>query len=272
MEHEDFQYIQQFIHQQVGISIDSDKQYLVVARLTPLLKEFELETFGQLSEQLRLTSRPEIHSRVIDALTINETFFFRDIHPFEALKKIILPQIIEKRRETKTLNIWCGAASSGQEPYSIAMLLMDLIPDLDHWKIQFIASDISVSMLKRAEEGMYNQFEINRGLPLPYLAKYFKKSGDHWQIKDEVRKLVQFKRINLVDPWFLPSMDIIFLRNVLIYFEEDIKKLILQKMEKTLDDEGFFFLGSSETLLGLLHQFERVDISKVNCFKLNKKG
>ncbi len=270
MNSDDFEFISKFIKEQAGIVLEPGKEYLVEARLNPIIKEMGLPSLERLINEVRIRATNDLKLKIIDALTTNETLFFRDTHPFQALKSTILPEILSKKQGEKKLNIWCAASSSGQEPYSIAMILKDHIENIKDWNIKFIASDISEKMLARAKTGIYNQFEINRGLPMHYLIKYFEKNGPDWQIKKEIRDMVHFEKINLMKPWSISAMDLIFMRNVLIYFGIETKKDIFKRLEKTLHPDGYFFLGGSETTLGISSEFGRIGINKVHCYQLKK--
>jgi chemotaxis protein methyltransferase CheR len=205
---------------------------------------------------------------VIEAMTTNETSFFRDIHPFETLRKVIMPDIMARRAATKTLSIWCGASSTGQEPYSIAMALSEVMPKFAEWKIDFIATDISKEMIRRSRDGKYNQIEVNRGLPATSLVKYFDKVGLEWQIKEPFRNMIQFREMNLTAPWpAMPLFDIIFIRNVLIYFDTATKSQILSKARKLLHPNGYLFLGCAESTMGLDDEFARMPSEKSSCYR-----
>ncbi|RUR18857.1 protein-glutamate O-methyltransferase CheR [Legionella sp. km535] len=269
MNNNDFEFIRKFINDQAAIVLDPGKEYLVESRLAPVAKESGFSSLDELINEIKSRPTDELKMKVVDSITINETLFFRDIHPFEVLKKTILPELLSKK-VNKTLNIWCAAASSGQEPYTIAMILKDLKDSLGNWKINFLASDISGKMITRARSGIYNQLEVNRGLPAQYLVKYFEKNGSHWQIKEEIRTMVNFQKINLKNPWSISQMDLIFMRNVLIYFSVETKKEIFKRVGATLHPDGYFFLGGSETTLGISNDFERIGIDKVPCYKLKK--
>ncbi|CAM3030511.1 CheR family methyltransferase [Legionella worsleiensis] len=265
----DFEFIRKFINEQAAIVLEPGKEYLVESRLTPLAKESGFSSLDELINEIKFRPTEELKMKIVDSITINETLFFRDIHPFEILKKTILPELVSKKTN-KTLNIWCAAASSGQEPYTIAMILKELKDSLGNWSINFLASDISDKMIARAKKGVYNQLEVNRGLPAPYLVKYFDKKGSDWQIKDEIRSMVNFQKLNLKNPWSIRQMDLIFMRNVLIYFSVETKKEIFKRVSATLHPDGYFFLGGSETTLGISTDFERIGIDKVPCYKLKK--
>ena len=265
----DFKYISDLIYEHSAIMVEAGKEYLVESRVGPILKEEGLESFHGLVEKLRAQPHNGLHQKVVEAMTTNETSFFRDLHPFEALKKTILPELIEKRAATKSLNIWCGACSSGQEPYTISILLQDQFPQLATWNIRIIASDISREMLARAESGTFSQLEINRGLPAPLLIKYFQKHGTEWQVKEPLQQRLEFCQLNLAGVWpVLPAADIVFLRNVLIYFNIETKRTILGKIRKILRPDGYLFLGSAETTINLDETFERVQLDKAGCYRV----
>ena len=240
------------------------------SRLTPLVRRHGFASLAQMIAEMRRQPHNGLHWYVVEAMTTNETSFFRDLYPFELLKKHVLPELVKRRAPTRQLNIWCAAASSGQEPYTIAMLLRENFPELLSWKVTFIASDISKEMLDRCREGCFSQLEVNRGLPAPLLVRYFLKIGTQWQIKDEVRRMVDFRRINLAQSWpFLPAIDVIFMRNVLIYFDAETKRAILARVRKTLKPDGYLFLGGTETTLNLDDSFERVQIGKAAYYQIN---
>ena len=265
----DFDYICKMVRERSAIVLEGGKEYLVDSRLTPLARQ---EGFASLSDfigHLRTKPSNDLHEKVIESMTTNETSFFRDVHPFEALKQIVLPDMIQKRQPERRLNLWCGASSSGQEPYSMAMLLRQFFPDLSSWKIHFIATDISQEMLQRCSKGCFSQLEVNRGLPATMLVKYFEKLGLAWQVKDDLRRLFEFRQMNLAAVWpSLPKMDIIFLRNVLIYFDIETKKAILAKVRQVLQPDGYLFLGGAETTMNLDGKFERLQIEKTSCYRL----
>jgi chemotaxis protein methyltransferase CheR len=264
-----FAYISGLVLDRSAIVLEPSKAYLVDARLMPIARQLGLSSLGELVDKMKRPGANDLQRVVVEAMTTNETSFFRDIHPFEALKNTILPDMIAKRANERTLNIWSNACSSGQEPYSIAMLIREHFRSLEGWKIRLIGSDLSSQILNRAREGLFNQTEINRGLPVPLLVKYFQKEGLQWRIKDEIRKMVEFCEVNLVEKWpsSLPKMDILFLRNVLIYFSADTKKAILAKVRNILRPDGCMFLGGAETTMNLDTSFERVLLGKVACYR-----
>lgn len=268
MNNSDFQYIQSFIKNHTAIVLDTGKDYLVESRLSPIAKEYGLHSVDNLVATFKEKPTDDLKLKIIDAMTTNETLFFRDIHPFELLKEKILPELINKRGKKRVLSIWCAAASSGQEPYTIAMLLKELGYALNGWTIEFIASDISEKILAKAREGVYSQLEVNRGLPMPYLLKYFDKEGAGWRIKQELRDMVHYRKINIINSWPISNVDIVFMRNVLIYFDLETKKEIFNRLTTTLARDGYLFLGGSETVLGITNQFERANFNRVSCYQL----
>jgi chemotaxis protein methyltransferase CheR len=247
----DFDFLRDLVRQKSAIVLEDGKEYLVQSRLAPILRAEQIGSLSELVGALR-NRRPGLEGKVIDAMTTNETSFFRDIHPFEALRTTIIPEMMERNRSSRQLNFWCAAASSGQEPYSLCMMMRDAFPELGGWQLRFLATDISPSVLDKAKSGRYSQLEVNRGLPAQYLVKYFERSGADWVIKPEIRNMVEFRLANLNEPLPLTSpLDIVFIRNVLIYFERDTKKKILQQIRKNLKPNGVLMLGSSETTFNI---------------------
>lgn len=266
-----FNYIRELVLECSAIVLEDGKEYLVESRIGQVVETEGFETVDQLVEALRKNSHNGLQSKVIEALTINETSFFRDIHPFETLKDVVLPELLKTRKSTKKLNIWCAASSSGQEPYSIAMLIRENFPTLLDWEINFIASDISEKMLAQCRSGKFSQLEVNRGLPASYLVKYFEKTGSTWSIKKKFTEMIRFQNINLSKELpYIPKMDIIFIRNVLIYFDIGTKKKILKKLGSLLQPDGFLFLGTAESTLNLDNSFERMDYKHSGCYRLKR--
>lgn len=265
----DFDYIAQLARSQAAIVLEPGKEYLVENRLGPLAQREGFLSLDQLIAKMRSEKVINgLHHKTIDALTTNETLFFRDFHPFEALRKLILPKLIETRGSVKQLNIWSAACSSGQEPYSLAMLIRQHFPQMNDWRINILATDLSPTILKAAGEGAYTQFEVNRGLPAAYLVKYFSKQGDKWVIKDEIKKMVQFKPMNLIQPWpMMPPCDLVFIRNVMIYFDVETKKSILKKIRACLLPHGLLFLGTAETTLNLDPTFKPENFDKTVAYR-----
>jgi chemotaxis protein methyltransferase CheR len=268
---EDFTYIRNLVRERSAIILDEGKEYLLYSRLEPLAKDLGFASLSQLVGKLRQTSYDMLHRNVVEAMTTNETSFFRDVHPFHALQNHLLPEIIARRSSTRSLSIWCGASASGQEPYSIMLTILEHFPDLLDWKVQFVATDISEKMVKRCREGTYTQLEVNRGLPANLLMKYFSKIGTYWQIDKEVRKRIEFRELNLAGPWPLfPTMDMVVLRNVLIYFNEETKKQILKNIRRILDPQGYLLLGGSETTIHLDEHYERISLYGTSCYQVRK--
>ncbi|WP_447968337.1 CheR family methyltransferase [Nitrospira sp. M1] len=265
----EMQFISDLVREHSAIVVEAKKEYLVRARLDPIVKEEGLTSITDLVSQLRGTPYGQLHRRIIEAMTTNETSFFRDLTPFEALRDTVLPDLMKKRAGSKYVNIWCGASSSGQEPYTMALVIRELFSDIDSWSIKIFATDISTEMLHRCKEGKYSQLEVNRGLPVKLLLKYFSKRGLCWHVNDQLRKMIEFKEMNLVGQWLpFPKLDIVFLRNVLIYFDVETKKRILAKIREHMSPDGYLFLGGSETTLNLDPGFERVSICNTSCYRL----
>lgn len=268
----DFDYIRNLVRDRSALVLEPGKEYLVESRLDPLARQEGFSSLPQLVKSLRADPSSDLHRKVVEAMTTNETSFFREIRVFEMFRKTILPDLLVRRASQRSLNFWCAASSAGQEPFSLAMLLQEHRPSLDAWDIKFIASDISTEMLARARLGCYNQLEINRGLPAQLLVKYFEKRGAAWKISEEIRRMVDFREINLIHSWPpLPRMDVIFMRNVLIYLDLETKKNILGKVSRLLDPSGYLFLGGSETTMNLEDSFEPVSSDGATCFRLRKK-
>jgi chemotaxis protein methyltransferase CheR len=272
LQQSDFDFVQKLVQQKAAIVLDNGKQYFVESRLTPLAQNTGHDSI----EKLILALRQNPHNsrmveQVVEAITIHETSFFRDIHPFKCMKEVVMPSLLEKRASQHTLNLWCAACSSGQEPYTVTMLLRENFPQLQSWNVRFIATDISNQILGRAREGKFSQLEVNRGLPAPLLLKHFEKQGLEWQIKPQLRSSIEFRKLNLIDNWPpMPKMDVVFLRNVLIYFDVETKRRILGEVRKLLNPDGFFFLGAAEMPMSIDNAFERIDYPRSGCYKLRQ--
>jgi chemotaxis protein methyltransferase CheR len=267
----DFDYVCNLVKTRSGIVLEAGKEYLVEARLSALIRQQKINSLETLVSRLKANPMDPLVHLAVEAMTTNETSFFRDHHPFEALKNIVLPAITAANSAGKTLSIWCGASSTGQEPYTIAMTLCEAIPMLDNWKLTFIATDLSNEMVARSKSGKYNQIEVNRGLPAVLMVKYFEKHGVAWQIKERLRKMIDFRQMNLTQPWSnMPPMDIVFMRNVLIYFDTDTKRDILARVRRVLKPNGHLFLGCAETTMCLDEQFERTPMEKSGCYRMRQ--
>lgn len=243
-----------------AIELEASKTYLIEARLLPVAKQHGFASITEFVQGIRSKPRPDLERHLVEAMTTNETSFYRDIHPFAAMKAKILPELRNLRSSQKTLNIWSAACSTGQELYSIAMMIREHFPDLANWKVQLVGADLSEEVLGRARAGIYSQIEANRGLAAPLLIKYFDRDGMTWQIRPELRAMATFTKLNLIERWPpLPQFDVVFLRNVLIYFAPDTKREILKKVRQVMAPNSVLFLGAAETTMGLDSSFERVE-------------
>jgi chemotaxis protein methyltransferase CheR len=255
-----------------GIVLGEDKAYLIESRLQPLARLHNLSGLEALVARLRSATTGTFLKQVVEAMTTNETLFFRDTHPFETLSRIVLPDLMRRRAATRTLNIWCAAASTGQEPYSVAMTIREQTPALagPDWKLSMLGTDLSAEVLVRARAGIYSQLEVARGMPAQLLSKYFLRQADGtWLIREDLRRMFVFKELNLLDAWpFGEKQDIILMRNVLIYFDVDTKRQILAKVRRSLAPDGYFFLGGAETTMNLDDQFERLADSRGGGYKI----
>lgn len=265
----DFGVIAELVRQRAGIVLEPSKAYLVDARLAPVARRHDLGSIASLVELLRRGRTTSLVDEVVDAMTTNETSFFRDVHPFTALQKQVIPELLERRADRRELLIWSAACSSGQEPYSIALLLREHFAEaLADWSVRILATDLSTDMLTRAQAGCFSQLEVNRGLPAGMLVRHFTRDGTQWRINEDVRAMVEFRALNLAGPWpVLPSFDIVFLRNVLIYFDLTTKQHVLARVRRTLRPDGYLFLGTAETTLNVDPAFQRVPLSGVTCYR-----
>lgn len=267
----EFNYVRRLVLDQAAIVLEEDKGYLVESRLLPLARREGFSSISLFLQRLRDEPVHGLHRRAVEAMTTNETSFFRDFHPFEALKRHILPELIARRAAQRKLDIWCAACSSGQEPYSVSMLIREHFPQLLNWNVRILATDLSSEVIVRAREARYTQLEVNRGLPAALLVKYFEKRGCDWCLWQDIRNMVEFEILNLAATWpDLPPMDIVMIRNVLIYFGVETKKQILAKARKVLKPDGYFFLGAAETTFSLDDSFERFSLVGSTCYRLRK--
>ena len=252
----DYDFLRKFLKERSGLDLSADKQYLVESRLMPLARKANLSGIEELVQKIKNGSST-IASDVVEAMTTNETFFFRDKVPFDHLRDVVLPEMIQARAARKSLRIWCAAASTGQEPYSIAMTIKEMSAQLAGWRIEIIGTDISQQVLEKSKSGIYTQFEVQRGLPIQLLVKYFKQTGEMWQINPEIRSMIQYKPLNLLQDFSsMGKFDIIFCRNVLIYFDQDMKTQIFGRLAKCTEPDGFLALGAAETVVGLTDAFK----------------
>ncbi len=257
MKPDDFAFFTKYIYDQSGIVLGADKMYLIESRLAPVARKFNLATIDLLVAQLRGARDATLQREVVDAMTTNESFFFRDGKPFDQFKAVVLPQLLANRAAKKSFRIWCAAASTGQEPYTIAMILKEAALQLTGWRYEIVGTDLSTEALDRAKSGIYTQFEVQRGLPIQLLVKYFKQQGDKWQIAPEIRAMVQYRNFNLLHEFAgLGGFDVVFCRNVLIYFDQKTKGNILDRIAKLMPPDGLLYLGGAETVLGVTEKFQ----------------
>ena len=254
----DYEYLRKFLKERSGLDLSPDKQYLVESRLLPLARKASLPGIPDLVLKIR-NGDGRLATDVVEAMTTNETFFFRDKIPFDHLRDTIMPGLIQARAARKSLRIWSAASSTGQEPYSIAMCLKEMGAALAGWRIEIVATDLSQEVLEKCKAGVYSQFEVQRGLPIQLLMKYFTQVGDVWQLNADVRAMVQFRQLNLLQDFaHLGTFDVIFCRNVLIYFDQGTKAVIFERMAKGLEADGTLLLGAAESVVGLTDAFRPI--------------
>jgi chemotaxis protein methyltransferase CheR len=264
----EFTVISQLVRQHAAIVLEPGKEYLVESRLASLAAREGQGDFGRLVTALQQDRSGRLLTEVVDAMTTNETLFFRDGHPFEALRHQLVPQLLALRAPERRISVWCGASSSGQEPYTIAMVLREELDKHPGWDVDLLATDINAEMLARTEEGLYSQLEVNRGLPIAMLMKHFDKKGTHWQVKEPLRRMVRTQLLNLAAPFPpLGAFDVVFLRNVLIYFDPEVKKQVLDRVRAVLRPDGYLFLGGSETTLTIDDTWERVSLGQSTAYR-----
>ena len=252
----DYEYLRKLLKDHSGLDLSADKQYLIESRLLPLSRKCGVSGIGDLVQKMKGGSSTII-AQVVEAMTTNETFFFRDKVPFEHFRETIIPEMLKARANRKSIRIWCAAGSTGQEPYSLAMSLKEMGPALAGWRVEIIATDLSTEVLEKSKSGVYSQFEVQRGLPIQLLVKYFKQNGEFWQISPELRAMVQHRQLNLLHDFSqLGTFDVIFCRNVLIYFDQDTKINIFGRLAKAMEGDGFLVLGAAETVVGLTEVFK----------------
>jgi chemotaxis protein methyltransferase CheR len=264
---ENYAYLQDYIYAESGIVLEADKHYLLESRLMPIVRREHYTSLDDLCKRMRSQAIPNLLKQVVEAMTTNETLFFRDASPFEAMRTQIIPQLKERRAQSRKLSFWSAAASSGQEAYSLAMSLLEM--GLGNWNIEILGTDLSEQILDRARAGRYMQIEVNRGLPAPYLVKYFRREGLEWQLKDEVRRMVRFQQLDLRQSLStLGTFDIVMCRNVLIYFDVPTKKKILAEIRKVLHHGGYLVLGGAETTVNLDEAFQRTSVGQAVLYRL----
>jgi chemotaxis protein methyltransferase CheR len=247
----DYEYLRKLLKDHSGLDLSADKQYLIESRLLPLCRKAGLPGIDELVQKMKGGSAAII-TQVVEAMTTNETFFFRDKVPFDHFRNSIMPEILRARASRKSIRIWCAAGSTGQEPYSLAMCLKEMSAALIGWRIEIIATDLSQEVLEKSRAAIYSQFEVQRGLPIQLLVKYFTQTGELWQINADIRAMVQHRQLNLLHDFSqIGVFDVIFCRNVLIYFDQDTKINIFNRLAKVTEPDGFLVLGAAETVVGL---------------------
>jgi len=256
----DYDYLRKLLRERSGLVLSADKEYLVESRLLPVARRAGLSGLAELVLELKKGPRAEpLAVDVVEAMTTNETFFFRDKLPFEHFRDTMMPALMAARAKVRRLRIWCAAASAGQEPYSLAMYLREMAPRLAGWRIEIVATDLSRDVLAKARSGIYSHFEVQRGLPIAMLIKYFTRIGDTWQIAPDIRTMVQFRPLNLLSDFsHLGIFDVVFCRNVLIYFDQATKTDVLDRVARVMSCDGHLVLGAAETVVGLTDSFRPV--------------
>ena len=275
----DYEFLRKLLKERSGLDLSVDKQYLVESRLLPLARKAGLAGITELVQKMK-GGAAALTTEVVEAMTTNETFFFRDKVPFDHLRETILPVLLQSRANRRSLRIWSAACSTGQEPYSIAMCLKEKAQELAGWRIEIVATDLSQEVLEKSKAGIYSQFEVQRGLPIQMLVKYFTQTGELWQLNPEIRGMVQYRQLNLLQDFSqLGRFDVIFCRNVLIYFDQETKAGIFERMSKLIEPDGMLMLGAAESVVGItdafrpypdrrgLHRARRIVWGSDGCFR-----
>jgi len=256
---EDFNLLKGILKERSGLALSEDKHYLLESRLMPVARKLGMAGLDDLIRAIRMERKEALLRDVTEAMTTNESYFFRDNQPFDQFRELTMPTLLEARRAARRIRIWSAACSTGQEPYSLAMILKDMAAKLAGWRVEIVATDLSNETLEKARVGLYSQFEVQRGLPIQYLMKNFQQIDEMWQIDPSIRAMVTFKQFNLLDSYaVLGAFDVIFCRNVLIYFENETKRQVLDKMARCMPDDGVLCLGGAETVLGVTDTFTPV--------------
>jgi chemotaxis protein methyltransferase CheR len=256
----DFEYVRTLLKHRAAIVLEPERSYRAEMCLLPLARQEGCATVAELIGKMRGGTPNGLHRRAVEAMTINETSFFRDHYPFEALCKCVLPEVMKRRARERRIGIWCAACSTGQEPYSVAMGIREQLPELASWDVRIQGTDLSAAAVARAKAGKFGQLEVNRGLAAPLLVKWFTRAGLEWQAKEELRRMVEFSQANLIGAWPTAGrqIDVVFLRNVLIYFDVETKRRLLERVRTMVGPGGVLFLGGGESTLQLSNGFERV--------------
>jgi chemotaxis protein methyltransferase CheR len=268
----DYEYLRKLLKERSGLVLSADKQYLVESRLLPVARKTGLTSLIELVAKLKTPGATSLITDVVEAMTTNESFFFRDKVPFDLFRDDIMPSLLAARASQKRIRIWCAAASTGQEPYSLAMCLKEMSAKLAGWRVEIIGTDISTEVLEKAKAGIYSQFEVQRGLPIQMLVKHFTQVGEMWQISPEIRAMVQYRPLNLLQDFAqLGTFDAVFCRNVLIYFDQDTKIGVLDRIVRLMEADSYLVLGAAETVVGLTDSF-RPMAEKRGLYVPNKAG
>ena len=254
---EEFTIFSELVKRTSGLMLTNDKTYLLESRLSPIAKKHGLTNLSELAQKVRMGRDRNLEEEITDAMTTNESFFFRDVRPFDLFREVVLPSLMQQKSAQKRIRIWSAASSSGQEAYSLAITIKEMGPKLAGWNFEILGTDISREMITRSNLGQYTQFEVQRGLPITHLVKYFTQKGDRWEVKPEIKQMVQFREFNLLgDMRGLGQFDVVFCRNVLIYFDPPTKTKVLSAIRRQMHDGSFLFLGGAETVLGVTDAFE----------------
>jgi chemotaxis protein methyltransferase CheR len=255
----DYDYLRKLLKERSGLTLSADKQYLVESRLLPVARKAGVDGLGGLVQKLKSPGAEPLIVEVVEAMTTNESFFFRDKIPFDLFRNAIMPTLLTARAAQRHIRIWCAAASTGQEPYSLAICLKEMASRVAGWRIEILGTDLSTEVLEKAKVGIYSQFEVQRGLPIQMLVKYFTQLGETWQVNPEIRAMAQYRSLNLLHNFsHLGPFDIVFCRNVLIYFDQDTKVDVLGRLAKVMAPDGYLVLGAAETVVGLTDIFKPV--------------
>lgn len=253
-----FEFVRQLLHQEAAVVLQPDKEYFVERRLESLGAAYERASADQVVEMLRNAEDRELRTRVVESLLVHETSFFRDPGLMSHLADTVIPDLVQKRSGARSLRIWCAACSTGQEPYTVSMLLQEYLDSPADWDIRILASDVSGQALARGRDGRYSITDVNRGLPVRLLVRYFEQQGLAWQVNARTRSMVDFRQINLVESWpEMPVFDLVLLRNVLIYFGEDSRQTVLERLHGQLAGDGYLVLGGTERIVAPRWQLAR---------------
>jgi len=271
----DYDFLRKLLKERSGLDLSADKQYLVESRLIPLARKTGMPGIAELVAKIK-GGAEALTTEVVEAMTTNETFFFRDKIPFDHLRETILPTLMQARGSRRALRIWCAASSTGQEPYSIAMCVKEFA-GLSGWRVEIVATDLSQEVLEKSKAGLYSQFEVQRGLPIQMLVKHFVQVGELWQLNADIRAMVQHRQLNLLQDFsHLGTFDVIFCRNVLIYFDQDTKAGIFDRLSRMLEPDGVLLLGAAESVVGISDAFkpypERRGLYRLNADRAARGG